>query len=840
MSYFEFPHTRSYDGDLGYIIKKLDELNARYDNFFDYNSIRFHDPITWNIETVYTAFEIVYDNQSQAYYISKTAVPAGININNTDYWTLVTPFKVDSELDTNSFNPVANAPVARSLNTINETLYEHTASINELNIAKTELSDRITANSNAISAETISRSAADNVINSRIDSIIALPDGSTTADAELVDIRTAASGRVFDSAGDAVRGQVTDINTQLYGGNPIGHMVLGRINFNNYPWTKTTDSKSAASDPNYRFYLKHGDTVTLTSFTNKSIYVVSDNHMQPGLDFTSGWKTEAVTIPFNGFYGIMVTDSVNAISDPYDCGLVITTSGYSADSTQLSITKADANAAIETALVNNSRLSKIDGKIYLSHDIFEFGNIAESGGTLFYQVQPQRIRTREDMSIPLNAGDTITLSNGVFYTFYYDVNGTLKSASWRNSYTAPEKGDFKFLMRLNPQADISDFDAFLNNFKITPYNTGIGNNIAKALSPLGTDKFYDHLLLNKINGENVIIPLQSIPSIYMSKRLGFKVIEANVRITSDGHYIVTHGTNGKFGSMFEHVDGETDISDIAINSVTLEYIQTYVRYKSTYDKYKTAPATLEEYLTVCKELGMIPLVQIGNDANIAAIANKIMGKDNYIAYNSTRVINDGFIMNVRDYATKAQIVNECQTYGQPFIYFMANPSDFSDSDLADIVETLHNLGYLIGFQDTYITQQTANKYIKMGFDYCATTYCVNDKEYGNDYNKTADIDFSDFATTGTETGHNLVLSNGDYLRANGTGTHFLSWVMVQIRFSGELAMSFCDGSRTGNITSDGSDFITLSCYGLNTDNNAWFTSVGETTVYEIKAMSSVV
>ena len=25
MSYFEFPHTRDYDGDLGYIIKKIEE-----------------------------------------------------------------------------------------------------------------------------------------------------------------------------------------------------------------------------------------------------------------------------------------------------------------------------------------------------------------------------------------------------------------------------------------------------------------------------------------------------------------------------------------------------------------------------------------------------------------------------------------------------------------------------------------------------------------------------------------------------------------------------------------------------------------------------------------------
>jgi len=67
----------------------------------------------------------------------------------------------------------------------------------------------------AISAEASTRTAQDATLSARMDAFASLPEGSTAGNAELVDIRVSANGTTYPSAGDAVRGQVSDLTKDL-------------------------------------------------------------------------------------------------------------------------------------------------------------------------------------------------------------------------------------------------------------------------------------------------------------------------------------------------------------------------------------------------------------------------------------------------------------------------------------------------------------------------------------------------------------------------------------------------------------------------------------------------
>lgn len=83
------PYTNFHDLNLDWIIKALTDIDRRLANFVSLNTIKYADPIKWDITSQYAQNTLVIDPQDGTAYLSVQPVPQGVQITNADYWTPV-------------------------------------------------------------------------------------------------------------------------------------------------------------------------------------------------------------------------------------------------------------------------------------------------------------------------------------------------------------------------------------------------------------------------------------------------------------------------------------------------------------------------------------------------------------------------------------------------------------------------------------------------------------------------------------------------------------------------------------------------------------------------------
>lgn len=107
---------------------------------------------------------------------------------------------VDTDLSLTSSKPVENKVIARAVTNLNSDIATLESKLAEEKKTRETQQATLNKNTTAVSNDV-------NVLNSRMNTFTALEDGSTTGDAELIDIRVGANGQVYPSAGESVRGQ---------------------------------------------------------------------------------------------------------------------------------------------------------------------------------------------------------------------------------------------------------------------------------------------------------------------------------------------------------------------------------------------------------------------------------------------------------------------------------------------------------------------------------------------------------------------------------------------------------------------------------------------------------
>lgn len=124
----KYPYTDFHELNLDWVINEIKALAARMTNFEVVNTIQYRGE--WDINKQYPAWSVVIDNDLG--YIAIKNVPAGISIDNADYWEAVANFSAQiadlanrvSDLESDNATNKGNiSNLQTSVNTINTKLF---------------------------------------------------------------------------------------------------------------------------------------------------------------------------------------------------------------------------------------------------------------------------------------------------------------------------------------------------------------------------------------------------------------------------------------------------------------------------------------------------------------------------------------------------------------------------------------------------------------------------------------------------------------------------------------------------------------------------------------------
>lgn len=466
---------------------------------------------------------------------------------------------------------------------------------------------------------------ADKALNSRIDKLNSLPAGSTSNDGRLEDICTGYDGTEYESPGTAVREQNVDLREQINVTN-IGCEYIpspfaqGGLNTdgtltNQQFYVSNTEPVEYPYDVKLR--IKNGYAYNLFKGNGDGTYSPSSE------------TTDETIIPAGTSFLLRIR------TDP----IVFAAADINVFSRQVYCESYIGNAA-NTTFKNDIEINKLKNGNEILKGTFARGSI-DKGSWAFWVNH----RVCTPAIIMYDRKINLEVKDGFMFAIQtFDNNGTmLFDTSWRYKYSIEPNIPFKVIIRRNPENEneVADIDEFKSAvYMSTAFKEDIlrdrRNPFKRNYICCGKTPLVGHMGLRI--PDDISIPQNSIASYEHAGKSGIWAMETDVHETSDGHFVCIHDST---------LDRTTTGSGAVADKTLEEIRKCFLKKDYSEEVTEYLVPTLEEYLTICKMYGTIPLIEI-KDIRTYEKFFAVLRKYGFM---DTAMLTGGFwrLTSIRDY-----------------------------------------------------------------------------------------------------------------------------------------------------------------------------------------------
>lgn len=361
--------------------------------------------------------------------------------------------------------------------------------------------------------------------------------------------------------------------------------------------------------------------------------------------------------------------------------------------------------------------------------------------------------------------------------------------------------------------------------------------LSTSVYPIAPTSLYSHLFINKIYlNSQPTIPSQSVFDVAIAAKLGFKILEFNVNITSDGVPITGHDVGGELQNL---TDLNGNPVSVSVSSMTFAEIRSKYKYKSLLPQFRVPISSLEECLRECQRYDITPFVQCVNQS-VIDLTESIVG-NRYVAYSAHRTQTNATIYQYINSGSISELVERCEEVGAPYILGLT-PSlldAWSDDEIKELLAKVHSKGCWLNWAGCYHTAESNMRMRKLGLDSCASGWEVPEfNEYDIRKVGNAIKGFADLSGSFTTSAEGALLTNGQTMSADIVKMGALAKAQLTIVFKGKLNISF--GEVSGTFESDGASVITMTSVVENKNADIVLTSDGSTIVYSVEYKTALV